>query len=163
MSELIVEVLEELPTLENDMQADKCISAIREAQEQKAFWKFYYSEQLKRVNESCDLIIANNTQMLRAYFDTLPHNRTATQQNYRLPSGKLVLKDQEPDYERDDKQIIAFLKKNGGKYIKVKEEVDWSGLKKTLMVIGETAATEGGEIIPGIKVIERPQTFTIEK
>ncbi len=162
MSE-VMEIIEELPTPENDMAADECIKAIMKAQETKDFWKAYYSEQLNRVNESCDLIIENNTQMLRAYFDAVPHKQTATQENYRLPSGKLVLKDQEPDYKRDDKLIIEFLKKNGGKYIRTKEEVDWSSLKKTLLVAGETAATEDGKVIPGIKVTARPKTFTIEK
>ena len=43
------------------------------------------------------------------------------------------------------------------------KELDWSGLKKTIQIAGETAANEDGEIIPGIKVVEREQTFTIEK
>lgn len=162
MSEIREEITE-ISVPANDMEADDCIKAIREAQETKAFWKAYYDEQFRKVTESCDLIISNNTQMLREYFDTVPHKKTDTQENYRLPSGKLTLKDVEPEYKREDKQIIDFLKKHGGGYIKTKEEVDWSGLKKTLMVVGETAATEDGEIIPGIKVIAKPQNFTIDK
>lgn len=162
MSELREEITE-IRIPKNDMEADDCIKCIREAQETKLFWKAYYLEALGKVEESCDLIINNNTQMLREYFDSVPHKRTDTQENYRLPSGKLTLKKQEPEYKREDKQIIAFLKKNGGKFVKVKEEVDWSALKKTLMVVGETAATEDGQVIPGIKVVERPLTFTIEK
>ena len=166
MSELRQEIPGNVPVLkipENDLEADNCIKAIRAAQDTKAFWKAYYDEQYRKVSETCDFDIENATNALRAYFDTVPHNETKTQDNYRLPSGKLVLKVQEPDYKRDDKQIIDFLKKHGGGYIKTKEELDWSGLKKTLMVVGETAANEDGKIIPGLKVIARPLVFMVEK
>ena len=158
------EIREELPPVEGDMEADKLIKDIREAEETKAFWKSYYAEKLKEVNESCDLIITENKQRLRLYFDTVPHKKTDTQEKYLLPSGKLVLKDQEPDYQRDDKTVIKWLKEHQGeKFVKVKEELDWSGLKKTLLIAGETAANEDGLPIPGIKVIERERAFTIDK
>ena len=169
MSELRQAMPEELEGLElapvdGDMEADKLVKAIREAEETKIFWKSYYAEKLKEVNDSCDFVIEQNRARLRIYFDSVPHKITATQEKYPLPSGKLVLKDQEPEYQRDDKQIIKFLKENNGeKYIKVKEELDWSGLKKVLMVAGETAADEDGNPIPGIRVIEREKAFTIEK
>ena len=159
-----VEELMELAPVESDMEADKLVKAIRDAEETKAFWKGYYKEKLEEVNASCDLIIEQNRARLRMYFDSVPHKKTATQEKYPLPSGKLVLKDQEPEYQRDDKQIIKFLKENNGqKFIKVKEELDWSGLKKVLMVAGETAADEDGNPIPGIRVIEREKAFMIEK
>jgi hypothetical protein len=168
MSEFKVTIPEEetvdLLPVEGDMEANQLIEEIRAMEGTKMFWKAYYQDKLREVNESCDLVISNNKQRLRMYFDTLPHKKTATQEKYPLPSGKLVLKDQEPDFERDDKTVIKFLKANGGeKYIKVKEELDWSGLKKTLLIAGETAADENGNPIPGIKVIERERAFTIEK
>lgn len=158
------ELFEELPPVENDMEADKLVQQIREMEEQKAYWKAYYQQQLKEIEASCDLVINNNTFLLRKYFDTLPHKKTATQEKYLLPSGKLVLKNQEPEYEKDEKTVIDFLKANGGeKYIKVKESLDWSALKKTLLIAGETAADENGTPIPGIRVVERDKAFTIEK
>lgn len=159
-----VEELMELAPVEGDMEADKLVKAIRDAEETKAFWKGYYKEKLEEVNASCDLIIEQNRARLRMYFDSVPHKKTATQEKYPLPSGKLVLKDQEPEYQRDDKQIIKFLKENNGqKFVKIKEELDWSGLKKVLTVAGETAADEDGNPIPGIRVIEREKAFAIEK
>lgn len=158
------EAMIELPPVEGDIEADRLIKEIREAQETKGFWKSYYQEKLKEINESCDLIIDQNTQRLQMYFDTVPHKKTATQEKYLLPSGKLVLKDQEPDYKRDDEAVIKFLKANGGeKFVKVEEKLDWNGLKKTLSILGETAADENGKPIPGIMVIERDRAFTIEK
>jgi hypothetical protein len=169
MSELKMTIPEEENTVEllpveGDVEADRLIKEIREAQETKGFWKSYYQEKLKEVNESCDLIIEQNTQRLRMYFDSVPHKKTATQERYPLPSGKLVLKDQEPEYKRDDEAVIKFLKANGGeKFVKVEEKLDWNGLKKTLSILGETAADENGKPIPGILVIERDRAFTIEK
>lgn len=157
------EIMDLLP-VGGDVEADRLIKEIREAQETKAFWKSYYQEKQKEVNDSCDLIIEQNTERLRMYFDSVPHKKTATQEKYPLPSGKLVMKDQEPDYNRDDKTVIKFLKANGGeRFVKVEEKLDWIGLKKTLSIIGETAADENGTPIPGIKVIERDRAFTIEK
>jgi phage host-nuclease inhibitor protein Gam len=159
-----LEEITELAPVDGDMEADKLVKAIREAEETKSFWKSYYAEKLKEVNESCDFIIEQNRARLRMYFDSVPHKKTATQEKYPLPSGKLVLKEQEPEYQREDKTIIKFLKENGGeKFVKIKEELDWSGLKKTLMIAGETAADEEGRPIPGIKVKEREKAFTIEK
>lgn len=158
------ELMEELPPVENDMEADKLIKEIRAMEDQKAYWKAYYQKKLEEINESCDFCINRNMFQLRAYFDTLPHKKTATQEKYLLPSGKLVLKNQEPEYEKDKKTVIDFLKANGGeKYIKIKEILDWSALKKTLLIAGETAADENGTPIPGIRVVERDKAFTIEK
>lgn len=158
------ELMEELPPVENDMEADKLIKEIRAMEDQKAYWKAYYQKKLEEINESCDFCINRNMFQLRAYFDTLPHKKTATQEKYLLPSWKLVLKNQEPEYEKDEKTVIDFLKANGGeKYIKIKESLDWSALKKTLLIAGETAADENGKPIPGIRVVERDKAFTIEK
>ena len=35
--------------------------------------------------------------MLGEYFKTVPHKKTKTQEAYQLPSGKLILKKQEPE------------------------------------------------------------------
>lgn len=147
----------------NDQKADECIRRIREAQDQIAFWKGYYREQMQAVEEANNVIINNNLIMLRAYFETVPHRKTSTQESYRLPSGKLVIKAQEPEYQRDDAQILKHLKQTGGKYIKVSESVDWARLKKSLMVVGDTVADEEGNIIPGITVIDRDPVFSVEK
>ena len=169
MSELKMAIPEEemnadLLPVEGDVEADRLIKDIREAEDTKSFWKDYYQKKLKEVNETCDAIINESKQRLRIYFDSVPHKKTATQEKYPLPSGKLVLKDQDPDYDRDDKTVIKFLKANGGeRFVKVEEKLDWSGLKKTISILGDTAADENGIPIPGIKVIERERVFSVEK
>lgn len=166
MSELLKELPEEEEgfRVDDDQKAEWCLQKIRDAESEKDFWKRYYADQLAKVNETCDATIENMKARLRAYFDTVPHKKTKTQENYPLPSGKLVLKHQEPEYERNDSEVIRWLKENGGEsFVKVKESLDWAGLKKTLTVIGETVADEEGQIIPCIKAVERPDAFTVDK
>ena len=101
--------------------------------------------------------------MLQHYFDTVPHKITKTTESYPLPSGKLVFKAQAPEYERDEEKVIEWLKQtNGTEFIKVKESLDWAGLKKTVTVLEDKVITEDGEVVPGIKAIQRDPVFTVE-
>lgn len=149
--------------IEDDQQADWAMTQIRNAQQEKKKWKEFYDDRYRKVCESCDLTIQNLTSLLQTYFEKVPHKVTTTQENYRLPSGKLVVKKQAPEFERDDAEVISWLKANNGQnYVKTKESLDWDGLRKTLTVLGETVADENGEIIPGIKATERPDVFKVE-
>lgn len=157
------ELRDETFRVEDDQTAEWCMEQIRNANEEKKKWKEFYAERLQRVTETCDLTIANMEAYLQSYFATVPHKVTKTQENYALPSGKLVFKKQEPEYERDDDELIAWLKANGGEaFIKTKESVDWAGLKGTLSVMGETVADVHGQVIPCIKATERPDVFKVE-
>ena len=163
MSELIEMTEEMFPKIQNDQEANECIEAIREAESDVLFWKNYYAEALKKITESSQMIIDHNTARLEAYFEDVPHKVTKTQESYPLPSGKLVRKHQEPEYSRNEEELLSWLHENNGeRFIKIKEAVDWAGLKKTLIIMGETVADENGEIIPCIKANERPDVFKVE-
>ena len=168
MSELLKELEEKLETeeefrVDDDQKAEWCLQKIREANADMEKWLEFYDQRKEAVKADTANRIAFFEHHLREYFNSVPHKVTKTQENYPLPSGKLVFKQQEPEYERDDESVLAWLKENGGeKYIKVKESLDWSGLKKTLTVCGETVADENGEVIPGIKAIEREPVFKVE-
>ena len=149
--------------VEDDQTAEWCLTQIRNAQKEKQKWKEFYDDRYRKVCEACDLTIANMESLLQTYFENVPHKVTPTQENYTLPSGKLVFKRQEAEFEKDEDQVIGWLKQNNGEaYIKTKESLDWGNLKKTLTVTGETVSDENGEIIPGIKAIERPDIFKVE-
>ena len=165
MSEMLENLDGEMmfPQILNDDEAEECIKAIRSAEADVVFWKNYYAEALQKIADASQRIIDNNTARLEAYFDTLPHKKTKTQESYALPSGKLVRKHRDPEFTRDDDELLSWLHDNNGeKFIKVKETPDWAGLKKTLTVLGETVADENGEIIPCIKATERPDEFKVE-
>lgn len=167
MSELLHE--EMIPeaegfTVTDDKAAEWCLQKIQEAEAEKAFWKAHYDDQFKRICETCDATIANMMHHLEQYFLTVPHKVTETEENYRLPSGKLVMKKQSTDFEKDDAAVIAWLKANGGeKFIETKEALDWMALKKTLSVCGNFVADEDGQIIPCITAVDRPAVFKVGK
>ena len=165
MSELLENLEGEMmfPQIQNDDEAEECIQAIRAAEADVAFWKNYYADALQKIADASQRIIDNNTARLEAYFDTLPHKKTKTQESYPLPSGKLVRKHQDTEFIRNDEELLSWLHENNGeKFIKIKESPDWAGLKKTLTVLGETVVDENGEIIPCIKASERPDVFKVE-
>ena len=132
----------------------------------------FYKERIKAVEEDAAFKIGMIDRALYAFFLTVPHKRTKTQESYSHPLGKLLMKKQNPEYKHDDKTVIAWLEKNNGtQYIKTKKELDWAGLKSAgevvdgKLVIGETI-TDDGEIIqitvPGVEVIDREEKFVVE-
>lgn len=147
----------------DDQKAEWCIRKIQEAQKDKDFWKRHYAAQYAAIEETADATISYMEGLLKDYFRSVPHKVTKTQENYALPSGKLVCKHQEPEFERQDDKLLDWLKKSGKQeFVKVTESVDWAGLKKTVSVVGTQMATEDGEVIPGITVIPREDVFKVE-
>lgn len=148
--------------IEDDQTAEWAMQQIRLANEEKAKWKQFYDERYQRVCNDADRTIANMESILQTYFESVPHKVTATQENYALPSGKLVIKRQSPEYQRTDEEVIEWLKANGGqKYVVTKEALDWANLKRSITVVGDTVADADGQIMP-IKVVQRPDIFKVE-
>lgn len=150
--------------IEDDQTAEWAIQKINESKAEIKKWEDFYAERLRIIKEREELTIANMESLLQSYFNRVPHKVTATQENYSLPSGKLIFKKQEPEYQRDDAEVIEWLHMNSDdqdKFIKVKETLNWSELKKNITVMGDTVADENGQIMP-IKVVERPDIFKVE-
>lgn len=153
----------------DDQGAEWCLAKIREANAEKEKWRGYYEEQLRKINKREDCRIAFFENKLAIYFGSVPHKETKTQQSYQLPSGKLVLKKQGPEWEHDDEKLLPWIKDNyEGDFIKVKESINWSALKKAFQEDEciDTAygglMTDSGEIIPGIHIVDRPEKFVVE-
>ena len=92
----------------------------------------------------------------------MEHQKSKTQETYKLPSGILKLKYPAPEYKRNDDDILKWLKDNNPALINTVTSVKWADMKKQITVKGKTAITEDGEIIPGIEIIERNPEFKIE-
>lgn len=159
--------------VDDDQKAEWCIRKIAETKKEMMDWIDFYVAQTDKVRDKCLRRIQFFEAMLEKYFSSVPHKVTKTQESYQLPSGKLVVKKQGPDYERDDALILAWMKANDeDRFVKVKESVDWSELKKKLDILQLTAGgeqvaeqvvfTETGEVVPGITVTERPDVFKVE-
>lgn len=178
MSELLKEEkpIRERFIVDNDMKAEWCLSKIRAAKknaereiEELTRQMEFYKARMNQVQQEYEEEKNFFQEMLLPYFSNRVEGgftkETKTQVSYPLPTGKLLLKHREPDFEYKEKQkdTIAWLKKNEGeKYIKVKEELDWSALKKTVSVSGNSVCNKEGEVIPGITVTPREDEFVVE-
>lgn len=167
MSELLkeiepVEEAEEGFVCDDDQKAEWCLLQIRRAKEEKERWKAHYKAALESINAGLDETIARMEMFLYGYFKTVPHKRTKTEENYPLPSGKIMLKAQNTTFEYDEAEVLEWLKQNKKGFIKVKESLDWEGLKDTLTVVGDTVADEDAQIIPCIKAVEHQPEFKVQ-
>lgn len=149
--------------IDTDAKAEWALSKIKEARADRDAWVAWYESKIKEIKEQTDFNTMNLERMLAEYFNSVPHRKTKTQESYSLPGGKLILKTQNPEYKRDDKTVIEWLKKNGqDQFVKVKEELAWADLKAATGVLGSNIVDENGEIVPGIEVIERDPKFVVE-
>jgi hypothetical protein len=101
---------------------------------------------------------------LKLYFETVEKKETpAGNKKYKLPSIILEEKKKDPDYVRDDKKLVPWLKENNmSNFIKTEEKTDWANLKKKIIISGHNAVDENGEVIPGIEIKERPPEFIVK-
>lgn len=123
-----------------------------------------YKEKLEKVKAEKERKIAMRDSYLMDYFERVEDKykkKTKTQEKYRLPSGDIVKKFQNPELKRDESMLVEWAKStNLVDYIEVAEKVKWSDLKKATKVMGDIVIFEDtGEIVEGIQVVERPPKF----
>lgn len=158
---------------DSDGKAKWLCEQIKKIDENRDYMVAWYTEQIKRAKESAEFERMKWESYLAAYFDTVPHKKANKSESYSFPGGKLILKRQEPEYKKDEKTAIEWLKKNNGaQFVKVKEELAWKELKEAASgfvggkVVLREEVNEDGEIIqitvPGIDVVEREAKFVVE-
>lgn len=165
MSELLEDRKDDWFRVTDDGTAEWCMQKIREAEADRAKWKAHYEAQMEKVNEAADSAVSYFTDKLEEYFATVPHKAAKASESYALPSGKLIRKKQQPEYKRDDAELVPWLEKNFmGQLVKIEKSADWAGLKKVVNVTqdGLHVATDEGEIVPGVTVTPRPDVFKVE-
>lgn len=148
----------------NDSQAEWAARKIREARTDTEKWTKYYAQQLdaiRRANEETEAYFA---ALLADYFETVPHKRTKTQESYSLPTCKLVLKAQQPEFSRDEAVLCDYLDKKGrDDLVRITRRADWAALKKTLKVMEDgTCVDADGEVVEGVQAFSRQPEFKIE-
>jgi phage host-nuclease inhibitor protein Gam len=162
MSELLVAETDGF-VIDTDAKAEWALTKIREARADRDKWVEWYKAKIDEITQQTDFDTMNLERMLAEYFATVPHKKTKTQESYKLPGGKLVLKTQNPEYTRDDKAVIEWAKANGfGQFVKVEEKLAWQELKDATAVFEGHIVTEDGEIVPGVEVTNRDAKFVVE-
>lgn len=104
------------------------------------------------------------TGKLAEYFETVPHKTTKTKASYRLLSGTLTRKFGGTTMKQDDAQLVQYLKDSGQlEFIKTEEKPRWGEFKKRLEIMGGSAVDkETGEIVEGVTVETKPDTFSVD-
>jgi DNA gyrase/topoisomerase IV subunit A len=82
---------------------------------------------------------------------------------HKLPFGQLQFRKQRKKWEYEDDKLLEFAEKNLKDAIKVKKRVDKRKLKQKIKVVGDKAVVaDTGEVIDGIRVIERGEKFKVK-
>lgn len=180
MSEMLanpVEIREQF-VCDNDMKAEWCLNKIRkiraeqkrESEELDRQMQFY-QDQKEMLAHKADEDVAFFEGILRGYFNSRVEEgfvkETKTKVSYKLPTGNLVMKHREPEFEykKEQDKAVAFLEHDefGKMFVKTKKEVNWKDLKPFTEISGDSVVIkETGEVIPGITVTEREDEFEVE-
>jgi S-DNA-T family DNA segregation ATPase FtsK/SpoIIIE len=74
------------------------------------------------------------------------------------------LKQQQPEFVRDEKALVEWAEKSAPDFIKVAKSVNWADLKKSTTLDGETVVyAETGEVVPGVVAKAREDVFEVTK
>lgn len=148
--------------IENDSQADWAVRKIQEAEQAVKRFEAFYAQKMAEIKAQTERDTANLRAALEIYFSGQMHKVTKTQESYSLPSGKLVLKKQQPEFSLDEEKLLPWVKANCPELVKVKESTNWAELKKRVAVDGANVVTADAEIVPGVTVTDRPDVFRVE-
>ena len=150
--------------VDNDQKAEWAARKIREARQDTQKWTEYYERQLSAIRRANEETEAYFAALLADYFETVPHKATKTQESYSLPSCKLVLKAQQPEFNRDEAVLCDYLDKKGrDDLVKITRRADWAALKKTLKVMEDgTCVDADGEVVEGVQAFSRQPEFKVE-
>lgn len=100
---------------------------------------------------------------LLSYFESVDKKTSKTQSTYKLPSGTLKKKYGGQVFDRNEEKLLEWIKQSGrNKLVKTKEYPDWEQLKKEVTVTNGKAVTTDGEVVDGVVVTDKPDTFDIE-
>lgn len=172
--EKLIELANDSWKVKNDDDAEFIIESTNEELVESARYRLALQnkikgleEKLKKLDESDKYLIERRNSYLIEYFETIDEKfkkKTKTQEKYRLPSGEIIKKYQGPEFKRDEAKLLNWIKSNKmNEYVEVKETPKWGELKKITKLINGQVATEDGEIIEGVELIERPPVIEFKE
>ncbi len=158
----------------DDMSADIIIEKIKSDREERDRLKKVYQQRKKIFEEKYSNHIAKLdarettfTEKLEEYYSSLPENKlkkTKTTTSYKLVSGGLKSKIQEPEYEINSDLLIPWLDENAPIYIEVEKKAKWGEFKKVTMVNadGDVVFALDNKKVDGVEAKVRPPKFVVE-
>lgn len=149
----------------DDMDADTCIQKIGNWERYRKFWLDYYQSKVEEVNQKCDRNVALQQRKLRYFFGSVPHRSTKTMEAYDLPNGRISVTYGKPSLVPNKEAILERFKSSGdSEFIKVKEELDWSGYKSRLFIsdMGDVLDKETGEVVKDVSIETPEPKFSVK-
>ena len=121
-------------------------------------------KQIKDMEEKCERSVQYLSGCLGKYLerDDVPTKKTKTQESITLPAGKIIKKFAKTEFKmpngksvtnsKGDEKLVKEVADINDKFIKTKQEVDWSSLKKHLDVDdeGNVIYKDTGEFLESI-------------
>ena len=140
---------------ENEEFAETEIEAIQKEIDEVNSWLELENSSLSKDIEYLELKLKYYALDLK---DDAPELKT-----HKLPFGQLQFRKQGKKWEYDNDKLLKFAEKNLKNAVKVKKRVDKRKLKQKIKVVGDKAVvSDTGEVIEGIKVIERGEKFKVK-
>ena len=154
------------PYLQSDVEAEAILVRINKrnrakmaAQREAEAWKKKVDAWLEARVSSIDEANASDEAKLQVYAEDRLKN--SKRKSVSLPSGKFGFRKGQPKIEHDDMVLMEYAKASNPSFIKVKESLDWAGLKKDSIFDGEKIIDKYGEVLPGITIHPAEQTFYV--
>lgn len=120
-----------------------------------------WGEQAKQEYDEKESYYANQLEFfLREEVTKQVESGKKPKKSIKLPYGKIALKAQQPEFVRNEEELLEYAKASG--FIKVKESADWAEIKKNCVVADGKLYDSNGEQVPGVMVIERGEKFELK-
>lgn len=161
-------------SVKDDIQADTMIEKIKELRREKERFETIYEGKKAMLQaqfgSKIDSLAKQEEYYAKAledYFNTIPQGElkgSKLSKSYKLLSGTLRTKEQNPEFSFDDETLVPWLEQHGGEgYVKVTKTLNKAEFKKAIIIDGETVVfADNHEEVPGATITKRPSKFIIE-
>lgn len=150
--------------VDNDSKADWALRKILEARNERDRMVAHFKRQIELAESACQRTEETMSALLMPYMDQVPAKRTKTQTTWQLPSGTIRIKQQAPEFRRDDAVLADWMLVNGfDRFVDRVPKPQWAKLKPLVDVVGgDVVLHDTGEIINGVCAVARPPKFEVE-
>ncbi|MFW6030815.1 MAG: host-nuclease inhibitor Gam family protein [Halanaerobiales bacterium] len=163
--------------VDNDEKANWALRKIKQLTEKKEEKLRFADKEIAKIQDEIfqieDWLDKQNTMLNKKieFFEGLLHQYATDLKKedpdlktYKLPFGNLQYRKQRPEWNYNEKKLLESCKSAGMKnVIKIEEKINKTKFKKMVTVSGHNAVyKETGEIVEGVKIIERPELFSVK-
>jgi phage host-nuclease inhibitor protein Gam len=149
-------------------QAEWCLRQVARIKKQQAEVESIAQAEIEKISAWRDRE-ASSLGGTASFFESLLidfHCRTleadGKAKTIRLPSGSLQARAQQPEFIRNEETLLPWVKQNRPEFVLAKQSVDWSNLKKEIVVNNGIAIDQlTGEVLP-VQVVERGPAFSVK-